>query len=366
VGQHALVLGALISAAVLQIGNVLERSSRSSRTVFAISNEAKRQINIDAVAGKEMEKFEMIEGSELRPGTVLPNAHLQFGPVCLRRCILNEQPKPRYSMDFSKLRRHVSQRSELSRGFTLIELLVVIAIIAILAGMLLPALAKAKSKASGIKCLNNTKQMTLAWVLYADDFSDKLVRNLLSNTNAWIGGNVSALPGATNRLDIMNGRLWPYNQSLEIYRCPSDNLGFRIAGKPVTRVRSFSMSGRMGGDRECCDFVNPGVSFFLKSSDINRPSPSQAFVFVDEHADSIDDGFFAVQAKVANAGYWQNTPASRHGNAGILSFADGHAENWRWLEGTTQKLKGVNNNTRRGDRDLERFRQATYQPDNQP
>jgi prepilin-type processing-associated H-X9-DG protein len=118
----------------------------------------------------------------------------------------------------------------------------------------------------------------------------------------------------------------------------------------------------MGGDPACCDFVNPGIPFFLKSVEIINPSPSQAFVFIDENADSIDDGFFAVQAKVPNNGYWQNTPASRHGNGGILSFADGHAENWRWIEGTSQKLKGVNNNTRKGDRDLERFRLATYVP----
>ena len=247
-------------------------------------------------------------------------------------------------------------------GFTLIELLVVIAIIAILASMLLPALSKAKAKATMIKCVSNLKQLQLAWHMYADDNNDNVVRNFLQNTNAWIGGDVSSGPGWTNVLDIRNGKLFPYNTSEAIYRCPSD-VAYKVGLKSVPRVRSFSMSGRMGGDVACCDFVNPGIPFFLKTTSIRKPSPAEAFVFVDEDKDSIDDGFFAVQAKVPNTGYWQNTPASRHGNGGTLSFADGHAEFWRWREGTTQKIHDVNAQTKKGDRDLERFRLATYQPE---
>src|SRR5580765_6609310 len=129
-------------------------------------------------------------------------------------------------------------------GFTLIELLVVIAIIAILASMLLPALSKAKAKATMIKCVSNLKQMQLAWQLYADDYNDNVVRNFLGTTNAWIGGDVSSAPGWTNVNDIKNGRLFPYNTSTEIYKCPSD-IAYKQGLKTILRVRSFSMSGRM-------------------------------------------------------------------------------------------------------------------------
>ncbi|HYE31987.1 MAG TPA: type II secretion system protein [Methylomirabilota bacterium] len=260
-------------------------------------------------------------------------------------------------MDCRQANRNTAKRS----GFTLIELLVVIAIIAILASMLLPAISKAKEKATGIKCLNNQKQLTLAWIMYAQDHDDKVVPNFLGTTNAWIGGNVAAMPGATNELDIRNGRLWPYNNSLEIYRCPSDTLPFSVGGRKVTRVRSFSMSGRLAGE-SAADFVNPGLKYWTKLAQIAKPSPTEAFVFVDENPDSIDDGFYAVRATVPNAGFWQNTPASRHGNGGIVSFADGHAQLWRWVEGTTRTLKGLDKTTKRGDRDLEKFRLATHNP----
>ncbi len=245
------------------------------------------------------------------------------------------------------------------RGFTLIELLVVIAIIAILAGMLLPALGKAKAKASGIKCLNNTKQLVLCWIMYADDNEDRLVPNFLGSTESWIDGTrgiqgAAPTPNMTNRNIIADGLLFQYNSSVAIYQCPDDKRWPLVGARSVKRVRSYSIQGRHNSN---VTFVQgPKYPDYRKLGDLRFPGPSQNMVFVDENPFTIDDGYFAIPVGTDPA-KWQNAPAARHNCSGIFGFADGHSESLRFVEPTTCKIKKLDyySPQRQNDRDLRRI-----------
>jgi len=191
-------------------------------------------------------------------------------------------------------------------------------------------------------CMDNLQRLTRAWAQFADDHQGVLPANAgnVGTLQSWVTGwlDFASNPDNTNTLNLLRSPFGPYVKDVALYRCPSDQSQVTIGGKKYFRVRSYSMSGAMNDPSST--WISPTYRIFTRMSDIYNPPPSACFVFIDEHAGSINDGLFALTMPSGPvATVMVDFPAARHDRAGTLSFADGHVELHRWVDDRTTPME---------------------------
>jgi len=230
----------------------------------------------------------------------------------------------------------------IKKGFTLIELLVVIAIIAVLMAILMPTLNRAREQGRRAACLSNLKQLTLAWIVYADDNDDKLVNGDTGeytsmynpglpfdkshyNETSWVLKDWRTDDMNVKRTAIIDGALFPYCKNMKLYKCPTGVRG---------ELRTYAVVDAMNcrGWTERADM--PGSVMLKRRSDIRRPI--ERFVLLDDGG--VGDAHLGGWTAYVNLESWWDPPPIRHGVGTNFSFADGHSEYWKWKDPRTLEI----------------------------
>lgn len=228
-------------------------------------------------------------------------------------------------------------QSAKSRGlaFTLVELLAVIAIVSVLASLLLPAVARARSKGSQAACFNNLRQLGVAWELYTSENGGSFPFNdvgyeggYLNKPGSWVLGNAQRPRGG----DLENGTLYPHVGNTRVYRCPADRSTYSAFGRSFPKQRTYSLSVAFNTfGSASIPLNNPVYRGTTSSADVPPPGPAGIFSFVDLNETAVDSGEFAfLWANNALLEKWEHKPTDRHFGGATLGFADGHAEFKKW------------------------------------
>ena len=213
------------------------------------------------------------------------------------------------------------------KGFTLIELLVVIAIIAILMAILMPTLNRAKEQGKRAKCLNNLRQLTLAWILYADSNDDKLVNgdtgeySIHNNETPWVLKDWErGMTLKQKRNAILRGALYPYCGNEKLYRCPTVRI-------QEGTLRTYSVVDSMN----CKNWDSMGAVMLKRRLEIREPA--HRFVFLDDGgAGQAHMGGWTVYVQEEK---WWDPPPIRHGDGTNFSYADGRSGYVKWNDPRT-------------------------------